>query len=113
MRLINTNETMDDLISKQVILDEIDKMPTVTDTNGAKYIEKTWLGIRINMLLPVDAVPVVHSRMIDKGLERQWTVRTHKCKACGGWFAIPFGVPYNYCPGCGAILDEKDGDHHD
>lgn len=59
MKLINTNETMDDLISKQVVLDEINKMPTVIDTNGARYIEKTCLGIRINVLLPVDAVPVI------------------------------------------------------
>ena len=39
-------------IDADAVLNEIDNMPTVTDANGAKYIEKTCLGIRINALPP-------------------------------------------------------------
>lgn len=62
MKLIDTDGAMGNLISKQVILNEIDKMPTVIDTNGVKYIEKTCLRIRINTLFPVDAVSIVRCK---------------------------------------------------
>lgn len=43
---------MGKLIDVDAVANEIDNMPTVVDANGAKYIEKTCLGIRINALPP-------------------------------------------------------------
>lgn len=41
---------MGKLIDADAVLNEIDKMPTVIDTSGAKFIEKTCLKIKIKAL---------------------------------------------------------------
>lgn len=100
---------MDDLISKQMILDEINKMPTVTDANGAKYIEKTCLRIRIGTLPSAQ-------------LERpkgKWIYGEHDIAMCDGYWCdqcgffvpwdykykfIDFIKDYHWCPSCGADM---------
>ena len=54
---------MGKLIDADAVLNEIDKMPTVIDTSGAKFIEKTCLKIRIKALTsakPVWIMAKVH-----------------------------------------------------
>ena len=49
---------MGDTISKQAVITEINSMPTITDENGEKLIDKTCLKIKIK------AIPLAQSRWI-------------------------------------------------
>lgn len=54
----------------------------------------------------IDVVPVRHGHWTDDtGIEGAWNY----CSVCGEQ-AIDL---YNYCPNCGAKMDEEDGDHHE
>lgn len=92
---------MSRLIDVDAVVNEIDNMPTVTDTNGAKYIEKTCLRIRINTLPPVDAVPVV--RCAD-------CIRFRPDDDVWGWCTVSGKMRCkDYC----SYGVRKDGDHHE
>lgn len=102
-KIINT----DGLISKQMVLDEIDQMPTVTDADGVKYIEKTCLKIRISMLRPVDAVLVRHGHWETDGMimdDGEYLMT--RCTACGEAYEYGYNMPF--CPNCGADMREND-----
>ena len=92
-------ENNNDIISKQMVLDEIDQMPTVIDADGVKYIEKTCLKIRINMLRPMNVIPVRYGHWIEDpdGWECQCSECRHfsSCRSC-------------YCSACGARMDGKE-----
>lgn len=100
----------DNIISRAAVLDEINKMPTVTDANGVKYIEKTCLRIRINMLRPVDAVPVVHGRWETDGIMmNDGEYLMTRCTACGEAYEYGYNMPF--CPNCGADMRKNDENH--
>ena len=46
---------MDDMISRQAVLTEIGSMPTITDDNGEKLIDKTCLRIKIKAMPPAQS----------------------------------------------------------
>lgn len=52
------------LIDADAVLNEIDKMPTVIDTSGAKFIEKTCLKIRIKALTSAKPVWIMASEKL-------------------------------------------------
>ncbi len=100
----------DNIISRAAVLDEINKMPTVTDANGAKYVEKTCLKIRINMLRPVDAVPVRYGRWETDGMmmdDGEYLMT--RCTACGEAYEYGYNMPF--CPNCGADMRKNDENH--
>ena len=37
-------------------------------------------------------------------------INTYECSCCGRWFTLDYGTPeengYNYCPNCGARMEE-------
>ena len=104
---LQMKENNNDIISKQMALDEIDQMPTVTDVDGVKYIEKTCLKIRINMLRPMDAVPIVHGRWETDGMmmdDGEYLMT--RCTACGEAYEYGYNMPF--CPRCGAKMDGED-----
>lgn len=74
----------DNIINRAAVLNEINKMPTMTDVNGVKYIEKICLKIRINMLRPMDVVPVRYGRWETDGImtdDGEYLMT--RCTACG------------------------------
>ena len=103
-------EDNNDLISKQMALNEIDQMPTVTDADGVKYIEKTCLKIRINMLRPMDVIPVRHGHWETDGMimdDGEYLMT--RCTVCGE--AYEYGYNMQFCPNCGADMRENDENH--
>ena len=68
---------------------------------GKEFGEKTYALIlveHLNEIPSVDAVPVKHGRWID--------MDDHVlCSLCG---ATHYGADKNYCPNCGARMDEED-----
>lgn len=55
----------------------------------------------IKKMLGIDAAPVVHGRKIEDGdIGCFWL-----CSLCGE--CLPYGA--NYCPNCGAKMDEREG----
>ena len=105
-QILQMKEDNNGLISKQMALDEIDQMPTVIDADGIKYIEKTCLKIRINMLFPVDAVPARHGRWETDGMimdDGEYLMT--RCTACGEAYEYGYNMPF--CPNCGARMDGK------
>lgn len=52
----------------------------------------------------VDAVEVVHGRWVDNGAcGYKWAF---SCSKCGYIDGYPFNDRHNYCPNCGAKMDE-------
>lgn len=85
----------DDAISRAAVLNEIDQMPTVTDMDDTKYIEKTCLKIRIKMLLPIDTR---YGHWIE--IPNDWE---YQCSECGH-LSLCQTV---YCSACGARMYGK------
>lgn len=61
----------------------------------------------LNELPIIDAQPVVHGRWIESVIERTMgALNGYKCSVCGHE-KIGRTCLYNYCPECGAKMDEK------
>ena len=56
---------------------------------------------KITELPAVDAAPVVHARWIDIPDKPYWDQKM--CSVCGDYFCCQ----NNYCPNCGAKMDEE------
>ena len=55
-----------------------------------------------------DVAPVRHGRWIDNGAcGYKWAF---SCSKCGYIDGYPFNDRHNYCPNCGAKMDEKEND---
>ena len=57
----------------------------------------------------IDAVPVRHGRWIKldgawKSMDTGAQVTMHQASCCGRYF---MHAPYDYCPGCGAKMDDE------
>ena len=58
-----------------------------------------------------DVAPVVHARWISKNHHGyEWVF---VCSNCGYIDGYPFNDRFNYCPNCGAKMDEKEDKHED
>ena len=67
----------------------------------------------INEAPTVDAVPVRHGKWLDDGqYDNFFPHHEWRCSECGE-HVLEIGVPwFNYCPHCGARMDEeRDSDH--
>ena len=57
--------------------------------------------------------PVVHAHWIPDEIETGEDSNTYKCSACGEIQVLIYGTPkengWNYCPHCGAKMDEEEG----
>lgn len=106
-----------DLISRRAMLEAIDKRERIT----RKYVpdvqedelRPTLKSIRefVNKRPAVDAEPVRHGQW--KAANRRGTLcDTYVCSECGNMVmqaeGYTYSCTYNYCPNCGAKMDEED-----
>ena len=91
---------MAEYIEREAVL-----MKLMQDGCSAKNLQS------ISDMPAADVVPVVHGHWIeqeDGNLDTYYT-----CSACKEDFDLIAGTPcenlYNYCPSCGAKMDEKEG----
>ena len=93
---------MDDvLISKAAAIDALKRAAYWQDAER-----------KIAELPAVDAAPVVHGRWIE--IEDSWGDCHYQCTECGEEWNLDAGTPaennMNYCPNCGAKMDEEAAD---
>ena len=99
---------MNDLISRKAALGALNGIRSIrTNHDGAR-------GVWINLLDATDGierVPAVEAETVRRG---KWEKRTYwigsfgenqmVCSECGKKYG--FHAPYNYCPNCGAKMEE-------
>ena len=95
---------MDDYIDREAAL-----MKLMQDGYSAKNLQS------ISDMPAADVAPVIHAHWIeqeDGNLDTYYT-----CSSCKEDFDLIAGTPcenlYNYCPNCGAKMDEKEDKHED
>ena len=65
-----------------------------------------WYASQIKVIKPVDVAPVVHAYWIPQKENYEFKEAWMKCSACGYPVSRWTGNT-NFCPNCGAIMDEK------
>ena len=99
-----------DLISRETALSAIDNERNILieqERLGAEHIVVHHARRLIEDLPAMDAVPVVHARLIKYEPDMHGTEPVG-CSACNYLFARLY--PHKYCPNCGAKLDARDED---
>lgn len=72
------------------------------------------IGGAIKALPTIDAVPVVHGRLIHAPSSNDRFEDCYKCSVCGAEYGADyFGPDVNYCTCCGARMDGGDGHEAD
>lgn len=97
-------------MAKYIDREALEKAMTVAAVNGKDKDRRTWAkAICVLHDIPtVDLVPVVHGRWeyIPQTLN---TLSQFRCPFCRWWSLDPsIDGAYNYCPNCGAKMDEKE-----
>lgn len=91
------------LIDRDLFIDEYCKCcphPCSKDSNA-----HCGAVARLFMIPTVDAVPVVHGRWMPVDHDGSW--RVDKCSICNRrMHYVDYDQPYQYCPNCGAKMDE-------
>ena len=106
---------MAEYINKEIAIAKLTALE-VTEPNATMVDAKRVLAD----ITAADVAPVVHGRWIVK---KEWRlgrwVKWLECSNCGEhednfdmYEMMPFCEPYDYCPNCGAKMDEK-GDVYD
>lgn len=100
--IINQFPTVD-----AVPVDEIKLHHVIIDNEGVPEV-KLQIGDRYFLLRtdPVDVREVVHGWWIEKPY---LLGTTRYCSICGQNYGMPHGV-FNYCPNCGAVMEDKYND---
>ena len=89
-------------------MDEYIKRKTVIDLITRRYENPEICTQEINSIPAADVAPVVHGRWeyIPQTLN---TLSQFRCPFCRWWSLDPsIDGAYNYCPNCGAKMDEKE-----
>lgn len=99
-----------ELIDKDVAFDKINKAYGEGNLINLKQI--------INNIPTIDATPVVHGHWIpyDKIVDDfSYAFGYGQCSACKKvrWLVLANGRQMNYCPSCGAKMDEKDSEQYE
>ena len=105
LKLERSMSGMNDLISRAAAIDVIGDLIKEYRDNGKDEMADGMIIVRrygIRQLPAVDAVPVVHAQWI----HHEGGFNDHfECTACG--MAIVLTGKWNYCPNCGAKMDDK------
>lgn len=89
----------EDAISRQAVLDYIDKMPNELTADGRRMIRRRTLEEYISDTLP----PVTPTQKYGKWIDREmYDADRWKCSECGRTEQYK----ENYCPNCGACMVE-------
>ena len=68
--------------------------------------DNEYLGNRLSVAPTIEAKPVVHAHWISKNHHGyEWIFVCSNCDYIDGY---PFNDRHNYCPNCGAKMDEKE-----
>ena len=86
---------MDDLISRQKVMSELDRLPTFVDNAGEPLISKTFAKIGIDLLPSAQR----KGKWI-KEREEWFTDYPYKCTNCEKYSR----ARYHFCPNCGADM---------
>ena len=75
---------------------------------GDRHEEVDFLAKKINEIFHSDSdvAPVIHARWIDNG--RGGYAHAYFCSNCGWLDGYPIEDRHNYCPNCGAKMDESE-----
>lgn len=97
---------MAEYIEREKVLDAIDKSSWPPDGSAiALCVYEVDLKDEIAQMPAADVAPVVHAHWI---YSRQNVFG--ECSNCGAWYDVMQGQPndgrLDYCPHCGAIMDE-------
>ncbi len=94
---------MDDLISRKALLEMI-QSPKMQVWFNRRVTQSSvhWAIYLANNCPTVEAEPVQHGRWEDAALG--YTQVRERCSLCGG---IVYAHEFNYCPNCGAKMEEK------
>lgn len=99
---------MNDFIKKSEALENLKKLPASLDSETVQRCIET-----ISNMPTVEAEPVRHGKWIEED-DYEYGENTWRCSVCGEPYVLIEGTPkqnlYNYCPNCGAKMDEgKEG----
>lgn len=96
-------------MAKYIDRPELEKVLTIEAANGKDRDRRIWAkAICVLHDMPAaDVAPVVHGCWIRKP---HWCVSCSYCGKCTHDYEGEV-ESYNYCPNCGAKMDERDGDN--
>ena len=96
---------MAEYIDKQAVEEMIESAQLISDGEYSGYCTE---DINISSIHAADVAPVVHGRWISKNPHGyEWVFVCSNCDYVDGY---PFNDRSNYCPNCGAKMDEKEND---
>lgn len=94
-------------VEAETLIADIDVMQDY-GFNGRTFVDKFEVFDMIDGYDAADAQPVQHGKWTEPGGPY---INTYECSSCGRWFTLDYGTPkennYNYCPNCGARMEEE------
>lgn len=103
---------MDEYIDKSAVVAKIDEFVEINKAHGfpVDIFDMEMLKKRIEQIPAADVAPVVHG----KWLKAPYKYLVGTCSVCGCEPLMPSfrATPYNYCPNCGAKMDEEANDEN-
>ena len=100
--------TMNDLISRDAVLKILNNSRSIRAKHDG--IRGVWINL-LDAIGEIERVPAVEAETVRRG---KWEKRTYwigsfgenqmVCSECGKKYG--FHAPYNYCPNCGAKMEE-------
>lgn len=98
---------MTEYIDKANVLKLVEKYSPINGCGEGHYSGVAdCIGEEIEDIPPADVAPVIHARWIDNG--RGGYAHAYFCSNCGWLDGYPIEDRFNYCPNCGAIMDESE-----
>ena len=98
---------MTEYIYKANVLKRVEKYSPINGCGEGHYSGVAdCIGEEIEDIPPADVAPVIHARWIDNG--RGGYAHAYFCSNCGWLDGYPIEDRFNYCPNCGAIMDESE-----
>ena len=98
---------MAEYIDKSAVIAKIDEFVEINKAHGfpVDIFDMEMLKKRIEQIPAADVAPVVHGRW----LKAPYKYLVGTCSVCGCEPLMPSfrATPYNFCPNCGAMMDEE------
>lgn len=96
---------MSEYVDKIEVLKRVEKYSLIHGSSEGHYSGVAdCIGEEVEDIPPADVAPVVHARWIDNG--RGGYAHAYFCSNCGWLDGYPIEDRFNYCPCCGAKMDE-------